>query len=49
MVTANVPFLVGLELLGKYEIYVNDISNELCFIGFDLKKTLIIERGQIYF
>lgn len=49
VVSANVPFLVGLDLLGKQQLFVNNISNELCVSGSNIKLPLIRKRGHIYF
>lgn len=48
VVTANVPFLIGLDLLDEHLLYVNNMPKELRITGFNMKIPLTCKRGCIY-
>jgi len=48
IVRADVPFLIGLDLLDKYKMYLNNVSNQLCFPQLDITVPVIRKFGHIY-
>ena len=48
VVPSNVPFLVGLDFLDKYKMYVNNVENFLVCPNLDLHLPLIRKNRHIY-
>lgn len=48
IVKADVPFLIGLDLLDKYKFYVNNVDNCLCSTKLNLKIPLVRKHGHLY-
>ena len=48
VVSANVPFLIGLNFLDKYRMFVNTVTNTLCAPILDLQVPVVRKRGHIY-
>lgn len=44
----DVPFLVGLGFLDKYNMYVNDVSNRLACEKLDMKIPILRKRGNMF-
>ena len=48
VVQANVTFLIGLDLLDEYSLYVNNVTNELVAPYLAISTPLVRKRGHIY-
>ena len=48
VVKANVPFLFGLDLIEKYHMYVNTVSNTLCYSDSKIEANLTRKLGHVY-
>lgn len=48
VVQTNVPFLIGLELLEKHELYFNNVKNVLCGTTLSIGIPLKGKRGHVY-
>ena len=48
VVKPSVPFLLGLDFMDKYKMYVNNVDNVLSFPHLDVHIPLIRRRGHIY-
>lgn len=48
VVRANVPLLIGLDFLDKYELYVNNVKNILCCSALDIQVPLKRKHGHVY-
>lgn len=48
VVQANVPFLIGLDFLDKYKLYVNIVKTVLHYTSVNIEIPLRRKHGQIY-
>ena len=48
VVSANVPFIIGLDFLDKYRMFVNTVTHTRCARILDLQGTVVRKRGHIY-
>ncbi len=48
VVRANVPFLIGLDLLDEFKLYVNTVTNQLIAPNLNLATPLVRKLGHIY-
>lgn len=48
IVNLNISFLVGLETLTKYRMYVDNVRNEQCFPDLKFEFSFVQKDGHIY-
>lgn len=48
VVRSDVPFLIGLDLLDKYQMIVSNVYNVLHCLNFHCSIPSVLKRGHIY-
>jgi len=49
VITLNVPFLLGLDTLDRYKMYVNNITDELVCVNDGISLPTIRSDGHVYY